>query len=147
MLVVESGLGVGVGVEPLTLVAAVATRDLFVVSVAVNVCVPAVLKVTENVAIPFLNVMLVGSVAAPSELVSLMLSENPWTMLPWELTAANSTVVATPVCAPCGVRSSNCEAAIDGAAPYSAGGIAPKPEGQPGTALNSERTSNGSNRS
>ena len=43
--------------------------EVVAVSVAVMVCVPAVLNVAENVPTPFVSVELAGSVARPSPLV------------------------------------------------------------------------------
>ena len=56
------------------------------------------LKVTEKTATPSTNVMLPGSVAALSELVTVTLSEKFWTGWPCAFNASNCTVTGTPIC-------------------------------------------------
>ena len=99
--------GVGVVVPLLTVVLPVATNFVFVLSVAVKLCGPLVANLARKVEIPSENWMttaLVGesgtavvelgsvTVAAPSELVSVTLSEKPWMGTPWALTAITCTV-------------------------------------------------------
>jgi hypothetical protein len=90
------------------LVVAVATSAVLVVSVAVKVSEPAVLNVTGKVAIPFWNEMLLGSLAAVSELVTATLSEKVEITEPWAFTSAICTVTGAPRAAVRGATSTNC---------------------------------------
>ena len=71
MVTPVAGGGGGTGViGAATFVVALPVKAVFVLSVAVNVCEPPVLKVTEKTATPSTNEMLPGSFAAVSELVT-----------------------------------------------------------------------------
>ncbi len=134
------------GLITLVVAAPEATAE-FAVSVAVNVCMPAVSNVTVKKASPLWNVMGDTFAVGSEGMLTLTGSEKLGTTILRYVTPANSMFTGTPTCALKGDKSTNCCAVEFEYRDREYDCPAVATDESPGTPLKRERISSGSKRS